>query len=91
MKLENNLKIGAVISYVISLLFIGMGFYKMFVYYNPESVLLYPGNAYVGSDAYNYTTAGKVLHHHVINVANLEAAIIMAGLKTSMGILMKKH
>ena len=48
-----NLKIISIIFYIISIISMFIGFYKMFVYYNPE----YYGdkiNVYVGGDAYNY-------------------------------------
>lgn len=48
------MRIIAFISYFISVIFIGLGFYKMFVYKNPESYVLDSVNAYVGGDAYNY-------------------------------------
>lgn len=52
--MKNNLKIGAIISYLVSLLFIGIGFYKLLVYENPDSLYLDSKNVYVGGDAYNY-------------------------------------
>jgi len=52
--MKNNLKVGAIFSYILSFIFIIMGFYKMFVYENPESILLDPKNVYVGGDAYNF-------------------------------------
>lgn len=46
---------GAIISYICSAIFIGLGFHKMFVYENPEySFMGDPVNVYVGGDAYNY-------------------------------------
>jgi len=44
------------LSYLVSLIFVGMGFYKMFAYNNPETARYSdpPVNAYVGGDAYNY-------------------------------------
>jgi len=42
------------VSYVISVICISMGLYKMFVYENPDSVILDSVNAYVGGDAYNF-------------------------------------
>ena len=41
-------------SYVISVICIFMGLYKMFVYENPDSDILDSVNAYVGGDAYNF-------------------------------------
>lgn len=46
--------IGSIISYILSLIFIGLGFYKILVYENPDSYLLDSKNAYVGGDSYNY-------------------------------------
>lgn len=51
------MKLGAIISYICSIIFIGIGFSKLFVYENPDygdSV-----NAYVGGDAYNYIINGN--------------------------------
>lgn len=44
----------AITSYVGMVICIIMGLYKMFVYENPESILLESKNVYVGGDAYNY-------------------------------------
>jgi len=52
--MKENLKIGAIISYLGSLIFIGMGLHKMFVYENPEIYVSESKNSYVGGDAYNY-------------------------------------
>lgn len=43
-----------IISFGISLIFIGMGFYKMFIYENSDLSFVTNKNAYVGGDAYNY-------------------------------------
>ncbi len=43
--------VGSVVSLV-------MGFYKMFVYENPESYFLESKNAYVGADSYNFIING---------------------------------
>lgn len=48
------MEFGAVISYLLSLVFISLGLHKMFVYKNPSSALLSSKNVYVGGDAYNY-------------------------------------
>lgn len=48
------MRAGSVISYILELVFIGIGFHKLYVYKNPESAYLYHVNAYVGADAYNY-------------------------------------
>lgn len=42
------------ICYIISAVFIGLGFHKLYVYSNPDSFILESSNAYVGGDAYNY-------------------------------------
>lgn len=49
-----NYKIISIVSYIISCVFIGLGFHKMLVYENPESYVLDSKNTYVGGDAYNY-------------------------------------
>lgn len=49
-----NYKIISILSYLISIIFIGFGFNKMFVYESSESYLKDSVNAYVGGDAYNY-------------------------------------
>ncbi len=41
-------------SFGISLIFIGLGFYKMFVYEMSDSSYVTDKNVYVGGDAYNY-------------------------------------
>lgn len=48
------MKLGATLSYIGSLVFISLGFYKMLVYENSDSYLFKSKNAYVGGDAYNY-------------------------------------
>ncbi|ACB84821.1 hypothetical protein [Natranaerobius thermophilus] len=48
------MKNGAIVSYIISIIFIGIGFHKIFIYENPDSVLENAVNAYVGGDAYNF-------------------------------------
>lgn len=52
--MKRRLSIAAGVSYFISLIFIGMGFHKMYAYKNPTSKILKSVNAYVGGDAYNY-------------------------------------
>ena len=42
------------ISYFLSVIFIGLGFHKMFAYNNPDGRIGEAVNAYVGGDAYNY-------------------------------------
>ncbi|MEX1308772.1 MAG: hypothetical protein AB1Z19_09610 [Eubacteriales bacterium] len=44
----------SITSFIVSLGFLALGLYKMFVYSNPESFILSSKNAYVGGDAYNY-------------------------------------
>lgn len=43
-----------IISFGISLIFIGLGFYKMFVYEMSDLSFVKDKNVYVGGDAYNY-------------------------------------
>lgn len=43
-----------IISFGISLFFMGMGFYKMFVYEASDLSYVKNKNVYVGGDAYNY-------------------------------------
>ena len=43
-----------IISFGISLIFIGLGFYKMFVYEMSDLSYVKDKNVYVGGDAYNY-------------------------------------
>jgi len=52
--MNENFKMGAIFSYILSLIFIIIGFYKMFAYYKPESFLEKPVNCYVGGDSYNF-------------------------------------
>lgn len=49
-----NYKFIASVSYMVSIVCISFGFYKMFVYENPESYVIESKNTYVGGDAYNY-------------------------------------
>lgn len=45
----------SIISYLIAITFMGFGFYKLFVYKNPDDSYLEDSvNSYVGGDAYNY-------------------------------------
>lgn len=44
----------SIVTYIISTVFIGLGFHKMFAYNNGESYPYKLVNAYVGGDAYNY-------------------------------------
>lgn len=39
---------------VAAVVFVSLGFYKMFVYENPDRLFADTKNAYVGGDAYNY-------------------------------------
>lgn len=52
--MKSGFSAGAAISYIIALFFIGLGFHKIFVYENPDSILRAGRNVYVGGDAYNY-------------------------------------
>jgi len=45
---------GSKISYILSLIFIGIGFYKMWFYQNGDSYPYDTINSYVGGDAYNF-------------------------------------
>lgn len=49
----------SVVSFIISAIFICVGFEKMFVYENGESYPYDLHNAYVGGDAYNYIINGN--------------------------------
>ncbi len=53
-KKSTGWKAVGVISFILSLLPLGMGFYKMFSYQNSEYSFIKSVNAYVGGDAYNY-------------------------------------
>lgn len=44
----------SIVSYIISTVYIGLGFHKMLAYNNGESYPYKLVNAYVGGDAYNY-------------------------------------
>lgn len=63
------MKIMSTISYILSAIFISMGFYKMFVYENNEYTFMENEyvNAYVGSDAANLTiNAGYATAYFVL-------------------------
>ncbi|HPR34185.1 MAG TPA: hypothetical protein PKY64_00805 [Anaerolineaceae bacterium] len=49
-----KLPTSSIITYIIALISIGFGFYKMFAYNNGDSYPYDMVNAYVGGDAYNY-------------------------------------
>lgn len=44
----------SIISYILSLVFVSIGFYKMWAYNSGEDYPFRAVNAYVGGDAYNY-------------------------------------
>lgn len=52
-------KVLSTLSFIVSAIFICMGFYKMFVYENGEYYPYNSQNAYVGGDAYNYIINGN--------------------------------
>jgi hypothetical protein len=52
--MKNGYNIGAFISYCVSIVFIWIGFHKMFAYENSDDIFSDKVNAYVGGDAYNY-------------------------------------
>lgn len=68
-----NLSIGMWIGSTIALC---MGFYKMLVYSNPESLYAKYKNAYVGSDAANFTINGTYATAYFV----LFAALLIGGL-----------
>jgi hypothetical protein len=56
---ENNLELFSFLSFIVSAIFIGIGFYKLFAYENADAedyeYLAEDGvNSYVGGDAYNF-------------------------------------
>ena len=67
--LSISMFVGAVVSLV-------MGFYKMFVYENPESYFLDSKNAYVGGDSYNYIINGTYATGYFV----LFGSLLIAGL-----------
>lgn len=68
-------KILRMISFIGAAISIGMGFYKLFAYSNPESSYLDVINAYVGGDAYNY----------IINANYATAYFVLAGVLVLIG------
>lgn len=66
----------ATISFIIAIIFVSIGFYKMYAYENPstddELSYLYEDdavNAYVGGDAYNYIiNAGKATANFTVAI-----------------------
>ncbi len=52
------MKILAKLSYVVAVIWMGMGFYRLYVYENPESYLFESKNAWVGGDSYNFIING---------------------------------
>jgi hypothetical protein len=63
-----GLPITSIISYMLAIISIGIGFYKMYVYNLGDTYPYEPRNAYVGGDAYNY----------IINAGYAEAFFILA-------------
>lgn len=61
------------ISFILAAIFTGIGFYKIFVYSNPEYGTA--SNVYVGGDAYNY----------IINANYATAYFILAGVCVLLG------
>lgn len=56
-KKDNKFKVFAILSFLVSAILMGIGFYKMYVYDNGEITDIYT-NAYVGGDAYNFIING---------------------------------
>lgn len=56
-KKDSKFKVLAILSFLASVIFMAVGFYKMYVYDNGEITDVYT-NAYVGGDAYNYIING---------------------------------
>jgi len=65
----------SVISFIVSAILMGIGFYKMFAYSNPESSFGTSQNVYVGGDAYNY----------IINSNYATAYFVLAGVFVLLG------
>lgn len=67
----------SIVTMMLSLLPLGLGFHKMFVYNNTEGIYLDEAkNAYVGGDAWNYVINGT----YSIAFFVLFAALLVAGL-----------
>lgn len=56
-KKDGKFKVLAILSFLASVIFMAVGFYKMYVYDNGEITDVYT-NAYVGGDAYNFIING---------------------------------
>lgn len=56
-KKDSKFKVLAILSFLASVIFMAVGFYKMYVYDNGEITDVYT-NAYVGGDAYNFIING---------------------------------
>ncbi len=54
MEINRGIKNIAILSYIISAVFIGLGFHKLYVYKHSETFIDNNINSYVGGDAYNY-------------------------------------
>jgi len=54
MEMNKGIKNIAILSYIISAVFIGLGFHKLYVYKHSETFISNNVNSYVGGDAYNY-------------------------------------
>lgn len=52
-KIKNNMSPLSLITMLLSVIPLAMGFYKMYVYESNEGTYATPKNAYVGGDAYN--------------------------------------
>lgn len=74
----NREKIGwlSIAMIVSSIVALGMGFYKMFVYKSSESIYGEKTNAYVGGDAYNYIINGTYATGYFV----LFGALLISGL-----------
>lgn len=73
---NSNLLTWGWLSYLAAFFSIGLGLYKLFVYYNSTAESLRK-NAYVSGDAYNYIINGT--HATVFCVIGLVFAVIGAG------------
>lgn len=73
---QKKIKAGIIVSYLMSLASVIMGFYKMLVYYNPEIAIFMAKNAYVKGDAYNY----------IINACYTTAWFVLAGVFAVVGV-----
>lgn len=65
----------SIVSFILAAIFTGIGFYKIFVYSNPEHSWETAQNVYVGGDAYNY----------IINSNYATAYFVLAGVCVLLG------